>query len=128
MCGFLHHEAVSELNELTFSKALNTLSHRGPDAQKSIRIENIILGHVRLSILDLSSNSDQPFLYDKYCMVYNGEIFNYLELKKELEALGHHFNTQSDTEVVIHAFQEWGQDCFERFNGMWALCIYDKYK
>ena len=65
-----------------FSKAINTLSHQGPDAQKSIRIENIILGHVRLSILDLSSNSDQPFLYDKYCMVYNGEIFNYLELKK----------------------------------------------
>ena len=123
----VHHEAVSELNEHLFSKAINTLSHRGPDAQKSIRIENIILGHVRLSILDLSSNSDQPFLYDKYCMVYNGEIFNYLELKKELEVLGHRFDTQSDTEVVIHAFQEWGQDCFERFNGMWALCIYDKH-
>ena len=127
MCGILlNYEATTELDEYEFSKALNSMSHRGPDAQKFIKTQDLILGHVRLSILDLSSNSDQPFSYDKYLMVYNGEIFNYLELRKELETLGHQFNTESDTEVVIHAFKEWGQNCFNRFNGMWAICIFDK--
>ena len=127
MCGLIiNYEASGELNELQFSTALGALSHRGPDAQGLVKTENIIFGHRRLSILDLTKNSDQPFKYTNYWMVYNGEIFNYVELKQELESLGHHFLTQSDTEVVLHAFEEWGQQCFQRFNGMCALCIYNE--
>jgi len=88
---------------------------------------NIVLGHRRLSIIDLSTGGHQP-MQDKtgrYTMVYNGEIYNYIELRQELETYGHHFQTESDSEVLLTAFATWGVQCFNRFNGMWALAIYD---
>jgi len=86
-----------------------------------------ILGHRRLSIIDLSSCGHQPMSSQdgRYWLIYNGEIFNYLELRRELERLGHRFDGSSDTEVVLKSFIEWGEGCFERFNGMWALAIWD---
>jgi asparagine synthase (glutamine-hydrolysing) len=92
-------------------------------SQKNLEI---ILGHHRLSILDLSENGHQPFLLDKYAMVYNGEVYNYIELREELKKLGHAFYTDCDTEVVLKSFIEWGVTCFNRFNGMWAIALYNK--
>lgn len=88
---------------------------------------NIILGHRRLSILDLSPRGHQPMVsVDGTCwIVFNGEIYNYVELRDELRALGHEFHTGSDTEVILHAWQQWGKDCLDRFNGDWAFCILD---
>lgn len=87
----------------------------------------IVLGHRRLSILDLSPRAHQPMpsTDGKYWIVFNGEIYNYLELREELKNAGHAFSTGSDTEVILHAWQQWGEECLHRFNGDWALCIAD---
>jgi len=88
---------------------------------------DVLLGHRRLSILDLSENGRQPFSYadGRLWMVFNGEVYNYLELRDELIKKGHAFKTQTDTEVVLAAYLEWGEACLERFNGMWAFAILD---
>lgn len=88
-----------------------------------------LLGHRRLSILDLSPSGHQPMSYrDRYWTVYNGEIYNFLELRRELESLGHSFASQSDTEVLLAAYVQWGEECLQRFNGMWSFVIYDIVK
>ncbi len=88
----------------------------------------LALGHRRLSILDLSPLGHQPMSYrDRYWIVFNGEVYNYLELRPELEAVGHRFRSHCDTEIILAAFAEWGTECFARFNGMWALAIYDAH-
>ena len=91
---------------------------------------NIALGHRRLSILDLSPAGHQPMCNrdSTLWIVYNGEIYNFLELRKELESLGHRFVSHTDTEVILHAYEEWGEACLHRFNGMWAFVLYDKRK
>ncbi len=89
---------------------------------------SLILGHRRLSIIDLSSQGHQPFFYENLSLVYNGEIYNYIELKEELLVNGYEFATQSDTEVFLKAYHFWGVDAFNKFNGMWAAAIYDKSK
>jgi asparagine synthase (glutamine-hydrolysing) len=88
----------------------------------------VVLGHRRLAILDLSSHGHQPMAdhSGRYVMVYNGEIYNYRELRSELEALGNIFSSSSDSEVLLTAYSQWGIDCFRRLNGMWAVAIYDK--
>jgi asparagine synthase (glutamine-hydrolysing) len=88
---------------------------------------NVVMGNRRLSIIDLSPGGHQPMSdpSGRYTLVYNGEIFNYIELRQELEMLGHRFETQSDSEVLLAAFAQWGPACFNRLNGMWALAIYD---
>jgi asparagine synthase (glutamine-hydrolysing) len=131
MCGIvgIYNLNVKESFQLqNFEKALLTMKHRGPDAH-AIRVfdDKAILGHVRLSIIDLSDNSNQPFQLDnRYWIVFNGEIYNYLELKDELIATGYRFRTSSDTEVLVRAYQHWGEQCVKRFNGMWAFAIYDE--
>lgn len=89
---------------------------------------NLILGHRRLSIIDLSAAGHQPFRYENYYVIFNGEIYNYIELKEELSALGMKFKTQTDTEVFIAAIAKWGMEAFHRFNGMWAAAIYESDK
>ncbi len=85
-------------------------------------------GHRRLNIIDLSAKGHQPMSYSDIIITYNGEIYNYLELKKELENLGYNFETDGDTEVIIKAYKHWGEDCVNHFNGMWAFAIWDKNK
>lgn len=86
----------------------------------------VALGHRRLSIVDLSAHGHQPMCYrDRYWIIFNGEVYNYLELRTELAALGHEFASVSDTEVILAAYAEWGPACLTRFNGMWGLAIYD---
>lgn len=110
-------------------RMIATMPYRGPDARGIARYgEHVGLGHLRLSILDLRPESNQPFEIDggDYAIAYNGEIFNYIELRQELEALGHVFRTTSDTEVLLRAYAQWGADAVGRFNGMWAFAIYDR--
>ncbi|MGB0850861.1 MAG: asparagine synthase (glutamine-hydrolyzing), partial [Bacteroidia bacterium] len=109
----------------TLRLMLDTQNHRGPDANGICQTEQGFLGHNRLSIIDLSSESDQPFYYDSICLSFNGEIYNYLELKTELQALGYSFTTSGDTEVICAAYQEWGRDCVMKFVGMWAFALWD---
>jgi len=103
-----------------------TLHHRGPDEFGVYRDRYAGLGHARLSLIDLASGQ-QPLCNETedLWIAYNGEIFNYIELRTQLEGSGHHFRTHSDTEVIVHAFEEWGEACFERFNGQWAIALWD---
>ena len=129
MCGILGTLPSSEYN--TFMAALNTLTHRGPDDFGIETIDDeVTLGHRRLSILDLSANGHQPMSNDsgRYTVIFNGEIYNFLEIQKELAQLGHKFNSTSDTEVLLKSFIEWGDKCILKFNGMWALAIWDRDK
>lgn len=104
---------------------LASIAHRGPDDEGTFYRGGVALGHRRLSILDISEAGHQPMFYKDYVIVYNGEVYNYLELREELKSLGHEFNTGTDTEVILHSYEEWGEDCLQRFNGMWAFALYD---
>jgi len=105
---------------------MNSVAHRGPDGEGLLQWENCFLGHRRLAILDTTSAGHQPMSYKHYDIVFNGEIYNYIELAKELTALGHVFRTKCDTEVLLHSFEEWGWSCLERFVGMWAFVILNR--
>lgn len=126
MCGI---NGFNFSNERLISNMNQKLLHRGPDGQNIYCNDDISLGHTRLSIIDLSSNSSQPLKYNinsiDYWIVYNGEVYNYLELRASLTLLGYSFNTHSDTEVILAAYIEWGEKCVSHFDGMWAFCIYD---
>ncbi len=105
------------------------IPHRGPNGWDTYTWNNVALGHRRLSIIDLSECGKQPMHYhDKYVITYNGEVYNYIELRKELCAAGYSFHSQSDTEVMLAAYDYWGIDCLSHFNGMFALALLDKEK
>ncbi|MBR2923697.1 MAG: asparagine synthase (glutamine-hydrolyzing) [Clostridia bacterium] len=106
---------------------LDTIAHRGPDGEGLYTDGAVALGHRRLAIFDLRPEGNMPMHYeDRYTIVYNGEVYNHPELRQELEALGCTFNTRTDTEVILAAYDRWGEACVERFNGMWAFAIYDR--
>ncbi|MDL2354085.1 MAG: asparagine synthase (glutamine-hydrolyzing) [Pseudomonadota bacterium] len=109
-------------------RAINDLiAHRGPDGQGLFFANNLALGHRRLAILDISSAGHQPMHYrDRYVITFNGEIYNYLELRAQLLQYGYEFTSKTDTEVILAAYDKWGSDCVNRFNGMWAFALYDK--
>jgi asparagine synthase (glutamine-hydrolysing) len=118
-----------DLAEAVFAAFTHSLAHRGPDG---FGIEHfpearLWLGHRRLAILDLSERARQPMSYaeGRYWLTYNGEVYNYLELREELRGLGHRFVSGSDSEVILAAYAQWGQECQLRFNGMWAFAIWD---
>jgi asparagine synthase (glutamine-hydrolysing) len=107
-------------------KMLKIIEHRGPEAS-SFFIENqICLGHNRLKIIDLSEEANQPFHYDDLVLAFNGEIYNYIELKQTLIQAGHQFRTSSDTEVLCAAYKEWGESCVDHFIGMWSFAMWDR--
>lgn len=111
----------------TMKRMLAAQSHRGPDAQQLFEEDQVVLGHNRLSIIDLSTAANQPFYSQdrRYVMVFNGEIYNYLELRKTLSP-HYDFKTQSDTEVLLAAYIHWGDQCLSRCNGMFAFAIWDR--
>ncbi|OWY19294.1 asparagine synthase (glutamine-hydrolyzing) [Sphingobacteriales bacterium UPWRP_1] len=125
MCGILG--CLPAIHPTPFNGALNLLQHRGPDGQGiwTDDRKRITLGHRRLSIIDLSPDGSQPMQYGKYVITYNGEIYNFPELKQELQLLGHKFTTHTDTEVLLAAFTQWQNQCWQRLNGMWALAIWN---
>lgn len=108
---------------------VNLLKHRGPDAEGFFvnRKDGVYLGHKRLSIIDLSVNANQPFYNESrdLCLVCNGEIYNFKELKKLLCGRGHRFISNSDSEVIIHGYEEWGEECVEKLRGAFAFAIWD---
>jgi asparagine synthase (glutamine-hydrolysing) len=109
----------------------DSLTHRGPDGAgvQHFPSERLHLGHRRLAIIDLSEMGHQPMVYrDRYWLTFNGEIYNFVELREELRALGHEFRSDSDSEVILAAFAQWGEACQHRFNGMWAFAIWDSRK
>ena len=108
----------------------DSLGHRGPDDRGTWAEERVALGHTRLSIIDLSPAGHQP-MFDgsgRYAIVYNGEVYNYRELRRELEARGRVFQSETDTEVLLQSFIEWGPGAVTRWNGMWALAIWDRHR
>lgn len=129
MCGIVGFITNSSgFNEENLNIMLDKIRHRGPDNLSTYVQGNVYFGHARLSIIDLSDSSNQPMLYEHYSIVFNGEIYNYVELRKELEQLGHCFETNGDTEVILHAYEQWGVECQNKFRGMWAFVLYDKQK
>lgn len=128
MCGILgfYNKKEGAIEKEIFLKSTQSLSHRGPDHCDVYFDKNIALGHTRLKIIDLNSTANQPFNHkDKLIITYNGEIYNFKEIKEDLRTKGYQFKTQSDTEVVALSYAEWGTDCFKMFDGMFALGIYD---
>ncbi|MDQ3193504.1 MAG: asparagine synthase (glutamine-hydrolyzing), partial [Bacteroidota bacterium] len=112
-------------------KAMNDkLLHRGPDNEGLLKLDKITLGHKRLAIIDLSANANQPMSTadGRFVCVYNGEVYNFPEIRKELEKFNINFKSHSDTEVILYAYEKFGTDCFEKFNGMFAIAIWDTVK
>lgn len=132
MCGIV---GIVNFSSQTVKKAeiqamMKTIKHRGPDDEGIFVEKNVGLGHVRLSILDLSCAGKQPMTdaTGRYTIIQNGESYNYIELREELEAMGYTFKTQTDTEVVLNGYIAWGEKVLDKLNGMFALAIYDKEK
>ena len=130
MCGIAGFISKSELMKTSQNLVkimTDKIEHRGPDAEGQWSDSKVALGHRRLSIIDLDESSNQPmFSQDgNYVITYNGEIYNYLEIKGELEQAGVKFKTGSDTEVIIEAYKKYGVEALKKFNGMWAFALYD---
>jgi asparagine synthase (glutamine-hydrolysing) len=130
MCGIvgLIKNRESSVVGYEIQSMMDKIQHRGPDSNGIFVDRNVGLGFVRLSILDLSDASSQPFYSEdgNLIMVFNGEMFNYVEIRNELIQLGKTFSTSGDTEVLLKSYQQWGVEAFHRLNGMWSFVIYDK--
>jgi len=124
MCGI---NGFNWKDEYLIERMNSSLRHRGPDDEGVYADEEVSLGHLRLSIIDLSKNGHQPMSDDqrRFHIIYNGEVYNYRLLREELESLGYSFKSNTDTEVVLYSFIQWKEGCLERFNGMFAFVIYD---
>lgn len=127
IAGLVDYRVRSDANHL--NRMIEVLNHRGPDDQGQVfdvlEQAQVGLAHARLSILDLSVQGHQPFVFQHLTMVYNGEVYNYQEIRLELESLGYDFESESDTEVVLKAYHQWGISCVDQLNGMFALAIWD---
>ncbi len=125
LCGVV--DLAHAADTATVGRMMDELAHRGPDGTGTYVAGGAALGHLRLAIIDLSDGGIQPFASDdgRLQLLHNGEIYNYRELRAELESKGHRFRTATDTEVILAAYREWDVRCVERFNGMWAMAIWD---
>jgi asparagine synthase (glutamine-hydrolysing) len=131
MCGIsgIVNRMDQPVEQVEIQQMTDLIAHRGPDGSGFWHGPNFAFGHRRLSIIDLSDNGHQPMSYgEELIITYNGEVYNYVEIREKLITLGYEFRSQSDTEVILAAYKEWGFSCVERFNGMWSFCIYDKVK
>jgi asparagine synthase (glutamine-hydrolysing) len=130
MCGIVgifETRSRRDVEETLLLRMNNVQLHRGPDEAGLHREPGLGLGHRRLSIIDLSSGQQPLFNEDgSVVVVFNGEIYNFQELARELIELGHHFRTHSDTEVIVHAWEQWGEKCVLRFRGMFAFALWDR--
>jgi asparagine synthase (glutamine-hydrolysing) len=126
MCGIFGCVGSSLPDTRSFTRALNLITHRGPDGSGFIEFPGGIFGHRRLSIIDLSDASSQPFETDSVILTFNGEIYNYLRLRSELERLGVVFRSSGDTEVIARAYETWGIAGFGRLEGMFAFALHDR--
>jgi asparagine synthase (glutamine-hydrolysing) len=146
MCGLATYFSTENVNDgvrKLFDNSLKSINHRGPDSMGVFEINtrkrqnvllqnnleelqpNLLLGHVRLSIIDVTEAGHQPMHYLNYTIVFNGEIYNYIEIRDELLTYGYEFKTNSDTEVILAAYDKWKEKCLSKFNGMFSIIIYD---
>ena len=132
MCGIAGYIGKKKIEDSSITQSLDLMKNRGPDHRDCRSFQhkdtNIYLLHSRLSIIDLDERSNQPFSLDDCTLVFNGEIYNYIEIREELKKIGHNFTTDSDTEVLLKAYLEYGEECVQHFEGMWAFAIWDGQK
>ena len=129
IAGYFHFDKNQTASFEKIQKMTDIILHRGPDGEGFFIKNNIALGHRRLSIIDLNTGHQPMYNEDKtIVVVFNGEIYNFIELREELKALGHVFQTRSDTEVLIHAYEQWGINCQQKFNGCWSFALWDENK
>ncbi len=131
MCGIfgIIGDGKRSIDPIKVSLSAQQMHHRGPDAFGQWGVpDQVELAHVRLAIVDLSADSNQPFISScqRYVLIYNGEIYNYIELRDMLQGFGYNFRTNGDTEVLINSFRHWGTKCVSYFNGDWAFALYDR--
>lgn len=128
IAGIYNFKTINPVDKQILEEMNDTMTHRGPDGFGYFIDNEIGIAHRRLSIIDLSTAGKQPLSNedDTIWLSFNGEIYNYVELIPELQALGHIFKSKTDSEVIIHAYEQWGVDCLERLNGMFAFAIWDK--
>src|SRR5687768_3703320 len=128
ICGIFGRNGAP-VDTSTVDAMMAVLRHRGPDGSGRFVDRNVGLGHLRLSIIDVDGGS-QPIDNEDGTLhvVFNGEIYNFVELRAELEGFGHRFKTRSDTEVIVHAYEQWGAGCVRRFNGMFAFALWDSMR
>lgn len=124
--GVYHSDGSAQVDPRLLHKMASVLRHRGPDGEGFYIEKGIGLGHRRLSIIDIAGGA-QPIANEDHSLqvIFNGEIYNFIELREELSGKGHVFKTQSDTEVILHAYEQWGLDCVDKFNGMFAFALWD---
>lgn len=129
IAGYIHFNKSATTDPVLLKQMTDCISYRGPDAEGFYLKDRVALGHRRLSIIDMATGS-QPMLSDdgNLVLVFNGEIYNYIELREELVAAGFTFSTNSDTEVLLKAYEAWGYECQNKFNGMWAFALWDEAK
>lgn len=126
IAGIFHLQTAKPVEETRIRAMLAPMAHRGPDGSGVWASHGVGLGHLRLSVIDLAGGAQPMTTEDGLLTVtYNGEIYNFAELRAELEARGHRFHTQSDTEVILHGWRQWGEGCVDRFVGMFAFALYD---
>ena len=133
MCGiigYISNQDITKFESNLVIDSLSKISHRGPDEQGQLSIDNWMIAHARLAIIDLSKAGKQPFVSTNgnLILTYNGEIYNFIELRAELSDLGHKFETNTDTEVLLKAWEQWGMKAIPKFIGMFAFCIIDRKK
>lgn len=131
MCGItgIINKESDLTDELELRRMNDLIAHRGPDGEGFYLSGRVGFGHRRLAIIDLSDDGHQPMSFaDRYVITFNGEVYNYIELREELIKLGYIFKSKSDTEVILAAYDKWGEDCVTHFNGMWAFAIHDTKK
>ncbi|MFL5811531.1 MAG: asparagine synthetase B family protein [Flavisolibacter sp.] len=131
MCGIAgivsKNQSLVSTNRI--KQGIACLTHRGPESNQTWlnASGSVTLAHSRLSIIDLDERAAQPLHYgDRFTIIHNGELYNYIELKKQLEQKGFRFKTTSDTEVIVAAYAAWGTECLQRFDGMFAFAIWDE--
>ena len=131
MCGItgIINKNKNSVDKAELKNINDLIAHRGPDDEGVYYEDNFAFGHRRLSILDLSTNGHQPMHYlDKYTITYNGEIYNYKEIREALISDGYTFKSKTDTEVILASYDKWGEKCVNKFNGMWAFALYNREK
>jgi asparagine synthase (glutamine-hydrolysing) len=126
ICGIVVPRGGEPPDHRLLQRMMGRMRHRGPDGSGWYRDAGAALGHTRLAIIDVAGGTQPLSNEDGTTWIsFNGEIFNYVEIAGELAGRGHRLRTRSDTEVIVHAFEEWGTGCFERFNGQWAIALWD---
>ena len=132
MCGIAGFVGRRPPDRSAIEDTLAMMRQRGPDGlgyfEGALQDARVVLLHSRLAIIDPDPRSNQPFVDDGVVLTFNGEIYNYLEVREELKARGHAFVTDSDTEVIVHAYREWGERLVDHLEGMWAFAIFDPVK